>query len=369
MASLRSVELPEILPKLGQVTPFSGEDAKGISDLFVCALGFEDRCLAFPERLSASGYRAHLAVYAEYSTNRDDNRINLPALEEALRTFSSEIKGVATDDEDFVSRLRGIVEQLGGSDSQGHRPRVTLDISVAANRHVLQCMKALLEIDVWLRILYAEAATYHPTRQEYEGDRERWQSPESLGLERGVLKVESSKHHPGIHLDPIPDRILLFPGFKAERTRAVIANVDPSLLTSASDKLIWFVGKPLHEEDAWRREAMEEINGIPAAARRYEVSTFDYRESVRALETVYLESVGKYKLTLSPLGSKLQAVAAALFCHMHPDVRVMLTSPLEYNASQYSEGRKSLWKIDFGETPKLRQLLGSVGQLEIEDCS
>jgi hypothetical protein len=52
---------------------------------------------------------------------------------------------------------------------------------------------------------------------------------------------------------------------------------------------------------------------------------------------------------------------------MRQDISIVFAMPREYNALQYSEGCKGLWKIEFGELVDIRKVLDSVGQLEIVD--
>jgi hypothetical protein len=242
-----------------------------------------------------------------------------------------------------------------------------MDISVAANRLLLRCMKVLLEYDLNLRIIYSEAAIYHPTREEYDQDTARWQRDDLLGLERGVSSVTPSIDHPGHALDPLPDFLILFPSFKPERSRAVISYVDPSLLMNPGDKVVWLLGVPRLPEDGWRLDVMKRINAIGEAMPQYEASTFDYKDTLRVLERLHMEKSEGYTITLSPLGSKMQALATALFCYLHPDVRVIFSMPKEYNAAQYSEGCKNVWEIDFGAIDELRRSLDSVGTLRVEE--
>lgn len=368
MARLHKHQLADILPSLPAATPIDSQDVKGAppDDLFLCALGFEERCLTLPAFLAENGGRARRVVYFKYSTNLDDNEINLPSLEGHLRTLGGDVEAVDADALDFPSRLRSLLDRVMGEDRPAP-PRVTLDISVAANRLLLRCIQVLLEYDVSVRIVYAEAAVYHPTREEFESDPKSWAKDEHLGLERGVGDVLPSIDHPGHALDPLPDFLILFPCFKAERSKAVISFVDPSLLTNPDDKVAWMLGIPHEDADRWRIEAMRQINAIQEAARLHEVCTFDYRESLCALERLHGDLSERYRLTLSPLGSKMQALGTALFCYMHPDVRVVFSTPEEYNAARYSQGHKGMWKIDFGRLVALRRHLDSVGTLRIED--
>jgi hypothetical protein len=356
LANLKDISTLDV-GSLGSVPP---------EDLFLCALGFEPRCLTLPYQLKDAGYRASRAVYFKYATNLDDNRVNLPELETHLRVIGSKVEPMEADGTDFPRRLRGLLDSVM-SEAPRKPPRLTLDISVTANRLLLRCMKVLLEYDVRARIIYSEAAMYHPTREEYEQDPETWERDDRLGLERGVSSVMPSMDHPGNALDPLPDFLILFPSFKPERSRAVISFIDPSLLASPRDEVVWLLGVPHMESNRWRIDAMKKINAIEKSVPQYEVSTFDYKDTLRVLEDLHARKSETHTITLSPLGSKMQALGTALFCYMHPDVRVIFSIPKEYNAMQYSQGCAAIWEVDLGVLGELRRSLDQVGALRIED--
>ncbi len=328
MPKLHRIELSEVISELPDIQPFDpkSEPVERIDHLFLCALGFEDRCLTLPRLLAATGYRTESAVCLVYSTNQTENEVNREKLDGYLRTFARNVSFVDSDSPDFSNRLRGLVEGPKRK-SVRQRPRITFDSSVAANRLLITCMKVLMESNADVRVLYSEAATYHPTKQAYQESPEQWLADEALGLERGVSNVIVSRDHPGHHFDPLPDCVIVFPTFKVERTRAVINFVDPSLITGPEDRVSWLLGIPHLEEDQWRLEALRAINCIMAGSPEYQVSAFNYKETLTTLEGIHAKKLGKYKLSVSPLGSKMQALGASLFCYLHPDVRIVLAVP------------------------------------------
>lgn len=368
MARARIVALSEVAARIPEVVQFNAASVstQEEDDLFLCALGFEPRCLALPQMLANRGYQSRKAVYFQYATNPDDNEVNRPELVKHLSRISSDIQPIGADDPDFANNLRRLLEAVSRSVT-GEQTRVTFDMSATANRFVVTSMAVLLETDVSLRIIYSEAATYHPTEEEYVNSPENWQGDTVLGLERGVSEIRPSREIPGLHLDPLPDAVVLFPSFKAERSRAVISFVDPSLLTYRGDKVVWLMGVPHLNEHRWRLEALRILNDLGEEDVQYEVSTFDYKETLRILENIHGQMSDLYKMTLSPIGSKMQALGTSLFCYIHPDVRVVFAIPKEYNASQYSDGCRATWQVDFGYLPDLTRLLEKVGTLEVTD--
>jgi len=267
------------------------------------------------------------------------------------------------DEHDFTTQLRGQIEQVTAQ-VDAPPPRVTFDITAAANRLVMKAMNVLLHSDIRLRIVYSEAAVYRPTEQEYTKHGDLWGG---TGLELGVGDVVISPDHPGAHLDPLPDLVVLFPTFKPDRSRAAIDKIDPSLVTNPGDKVIWLLGVPRLEADQWRTEAMEKINEITGGAKKYLVSTFDYRETLKRLESVYRQHSYSHNLSISPIGSKMQALGTSLFHYLQPETRILFAIPKQYNAADYSTGCKATWQIDFGAVAELRSCLDRVGTLTIED--
>jgi hypothetical protein len=366
MAHVRVIELAEIIKALPDAAPLRLEKEQPVAadELFVCALGFEERCLTIPSQLAEGGYRARRAAYLEYGTNRDENSVNRPALKECLKRIARTVEVIQIDSLESAAEIRSI---LGGGFDTEELKRVTFDMSVASNRCVFRILGVLLSADCNLRLLYSEAKVYHPTKEEYARDPGRWSRDESFGIERGVSEVAASPEYPGRHLDPLPNSIIVFPSFKPDRARAAINLVDPALLTRPLNAVKWLLGVPHLPGDSWRLEAMRAINEISSDMPQFEVSTFDYKECLAILEQTYLTAQDSSNISLAPFGSKMQALAACLFCHLHPDVRVIFASPKRYDASQYSKGAKAMWEIDLGRVTALMGQLQRVGQIIIED--
>ena len=367
MVRVRKIELSTIIGKLPEIERFNPADdpALGVDDLFLCALGFEPRCLALPRMLAENGYRSKHILFFEYDTNVDENEVNRQELTECLNTISDDVQPLSLGDPDYPNELRRVLKSCS-DETSGADPRVTFDLSVAANRIVVTTLGTLFEARAYLNVLYSEAATYYPTEIEYTADPSAWKTESQLGLERGVGAVRPSGEFPGQHLDQLPDAIILFPTFKAERSQAVIDFVDPSLIGTQGEQIVWLVGVPPLPENQWRIEALKEINGLTENDFQHEISTLHYKETLSRLESIYQRLWDKYKLTLSPIGSKMQALGSSLFSYMHPDTRIVFAIPKEYNAAQYSDGWRETWRIEFGSLSDLRELLGSVGKLVID---
>lgn len=363
---IRRISLADIADRLPAPMEWGSTYKCPGGDLYICALGFEPRCLSVSDQMAKDGTRFEHCLYLEYMTNVDDNQRTLGPLKKNLEKLSESIHCLNADAEDFAAQMSGLLERLLSAGTPDRTLSVYLDISGFANRFVISTLRAILEARCNLVVLYAEANIYHPTEGEYRAEPLRWSDEDQLGLERGVSNVRISRAFPGAHQDQLPDCIILFPSFRATRSLNVVSAIDPAYLLESNPDIIWMVGVPHLPEDGWREDVMREVNRVGESSTSYSVSTFDYRESMRALERVYEENGGQRNFTISPLGSKMQAVGIALFCAYRDDVRIMESVPKEYNASSYSEGSKALWRIEFGGTDALCSALNTVGTLSME---
>lgn len=367
MSKLHEIKLMDVMPELPDINRFDAvRDLAARSDqLFMCALGFEDRAVCIPEQASeATDFRVSQAIYFEYSTNRADNEINRIRLESALQSYSGSIQSLQCDEDGFASKLRSA---LRSTCTAKDTPSIVFDISACSSGLLLLALKVLFEFDVSLRIVYSEAAVYHPTQEEYEDEPQKWIAEEGFGLAKGVGRVVPSSEHPGHRRDLLPEAVIVFPTFKPERTKAVVTYVDQALITKPGDRLIWIVGVPHLSEDSWRVDMMVDVNKIPKSAPLYKMTTFDYKKTLDVLERIYGPRDRTYHITVSPLGAKMQSLGLALFWYMRQDVSIVFAVPKEYNARQYSEGCKDTWQVDFGNLKLTRDVLDRVGQLQIVD--
>lgn len=366
MVYIHEVKLSELILKLPEIFPINVErDFSNREDaLFICALGFEDRCPGIPRIIAENdGYRCDEAIYFEYSTNREDNELNREELVKSLNNFTSLVTSMQCDSEEFSLTLRQMLRRLCTKEAN---PTITFDISVCTSKLLLIALKILFEFDVELRIVYSEADIYHPTPEEIKKNKDKWIHEEEFGLTRGVTDVFTSQEHSGYNLDGLQKAVIAFATFKPERTKAIISAIDESLLEEPADRVVWIVGRPHSHEDQWRTDLVRDINKIPVDSPSFEVSTFDYKETLKTLDNkIYKQHTYEYHYNISPLGSKMQSLGIALFHYVRPDVTIYFAIPKKYNASHYSEGCKETWIIDFGNLDKIRNLLNRVGMIEI----
>jgi hypothetical protein len=356
-------ELADSVAELPQIIPLQTQQLAD-ADLLICVLGFEERCLAIPRALVAGPMHASAAALCRYPTNPSDNEANGAALRQCLAEIAPELLPDLDVAGDLVAQLRTLIAE---HTRQGESTRVFLDVSVASNALIIRALSALLDADVELHLLYAEADRYRPTRNEYEARRDSPEGADQGQLAHGVLDVTVASEFPGRHAVTLPQRVIVFPGFDRDRVRAAVSQVDNDFIMDlARAPLTWMIGRPLHDEDSWRQEALIDLHDVPVDHERHFVNTFDYRETMYALEEVYRRFGVQSNISLVPLGSKMQAVGITLFCFARREIALVVSQPREYSAVAYSRGFRALWHLPLGRTSDISRSLRSVDTIRLE---
>src|SRR3954464_3168498 len=110
MAAIKVRELEEQIAKLPEIEQIDiSSELRGQSAaLFLCALGFEPRCLALPQSLTTAAFKCERAVYFEYQSNPLENDANRTALVSHLSSLSRSVESMDVDAPDFTHRLRSL---------------------------------------------------------------------------------------------------------------------------------------------------------------------------------------------------------------------------------------------------------------------
>lgn len=382
MVSLQVTELADILSLLPSVEPLDQVVSNRI-DLFVCASGFEPRVSAVADFLATGEYTVAKACYLTYRDNESENLQARGALLQALGRLTEDVFPIDGDEPDrgFWQSFNDVIDDLINSyHREGYsEPLVVFDVSSASTRLILSVLHVLYARNIRVTVAYSQALTYFPTAQEFEiaeEDEVNGQedgtpfSGDSLGLDYDVREIDFSVEYPGRHFDNLPDRVFVVAGFNGLRSKAALAFVDPALVIDhPNPRVTWIAGEPLEEADKWRIIAMLRVNGLldqgarPADVRI--VSTSDYRETLRVLGEAYASHFITERITVAPMGSKMQTVGVSIFCELYSDVRVVLTRPASHEGKHYSDGVRKIWGIDFGSVPDFRSLLSSLGEARL----
>lgn len=373
-------DLPEVGPWDGTCVPF---------DLFICALGFEERAPAISQQIAESCSRLEnrRALIFQYPGNELDNEKNKELLMDAVSSFCGHIEDAAAD---VPQGVRQAVRSAVFALPESRKHSVVFDISAASGNLILSVMYALIELRecIELQILYAEPQEYFPSRSRYESAPqaliEEALNPgdESSMVEFGVAEVELNELFPGVELESRPELVIAVPAFRTSRLVRCLQHLTDQPLASPAESVFWILGGPPSSTLQWRTSyqkqivntlmahlvGMEPTDGLAPKLNEnnHEVcSTLDYKDILRILMHQVDVRIGQ-SLSIVHMGSKMQAIGAALCLAARSEVRVCSARPQQFNASQYSRGVGAKWRLDLTRLEKIIDRLRKVGTLELQ---
>ena len=306
------------------------------------------------------------AVLLEFYPYAKKNR--MPDVREALS-----LAGLQVDDENIVAYDRFNPETF--EDRLGLRLRAigalraVVDISTMSKLEIILVLKVCSDLGLDVRVMYTEAETYGPSKQEFE------QAKESGQIHRPSLQVYSGIHGvirvsslSSTAMQGQSTAALVFMSFNDALTQVLLNTIYPG-------RLLLINGRP--PQHAWREEATAwihdqvrlewpednptvDVEGHTLPLPKRVVSTLDYRETVRMLIELYWQLSPTHRILLAPAGSKLQAVGSYIAKALHPDIHIEYPSPEGFQ-STYSDGIGAHWHLDFGN---LSELLRNISTAE-----
>lgn len=353
-------EFVESLPEPIRLEKYSITSPK--QSCFVGILGFETRCYAVAQSLSKEGFKADLCIMANYSQveMKEKNSINRDTLFEAMKNISRKDIPIELDHNDLGIKEdfgKSLLEKLalGGIDIESNNSHVFFDISVGSSRLLLEGLYALINTNINLTLLYSEVKNYRPFSDEYkdflkENEQSGVSSPEFLST--GIEKIDLLNSIPGRFADGRPTALIVFPSFTPLRIGSVIDDLSPNLVH-------WIFGIPHLVSNRWRIKAQEYYHH-PLIRQLHSVdfvSTFDYRETLWALNNFYIEKKKDFNILICSLGSKLQKVGQVIFHILRPDVGAVVSIPKLWDTNRHDETVRSIYVVPLGDCSKLRDEL------------
>lgn len=329
---------------------------------YIFAMGFEDRALAFPA-IAARSPNTKVAVGIQYTHSKGDNKEG-----EATRLFKSHktpfeiVKYSSKKAHEFEYKVRALCKGAFKDTSD-----VVVDISAMSKFLILVIIVVLLQEGKRVRIAFASACEYAPTKEKFESVLSQHGSQLTAFAGQpstGVSAILRSVCISSTRMQGQPVCAVAFTSFNEELIRHSVGTLNPH-------RLILINGIPPNPELRWRANATQEIhrklleeyaeeNPISSDTGLLErsVSTLDYRETVEELLRIRTRFGNYSRIIYFATGSKMQTVALALLKAVFSDVHIEYPTPDSYYFQEYSKGIGSLCTltIDQSSLDSVREL-------------
>lgn len=310
----------------------------------VAPAGFEDRCFSFLDKLITSNKSGSNVVGIEYEPFNPKNKKKEFESKGKSISLKNKIEWITYDrfnPENFYGDFKKIKELIDES------ANVIIDISGMSKYLIIILLDILKDFDKNVIVIYAEAKTYHPTKEEFES--EKRESPEIIPtfLTKGIYRVVLTTSLSSIVMQNAPLLMIAFPSFNYKELTALLNEMTPQYLIEIG-------GIPHKSHNYWRYDAIRLINQkIPKdfifkidRIVHKELNTFDYIETVSALDKIYKKFRYTHKCIIAPTGSKFQSIGVFFFKQLHPEVQVVYPVAEKF-VKEYTKGYEDIWMIKF----------------------
>ena len=311
------------------------EDVKiEAGEVLIACNGFEERSVEVVSKAAPMEGAPVRLVLVDYLPAYDENRKS-EMLDHAKR-LHSKIEGVVYDRRNPAGIGQTIVDLCGDADGY------LVDISGMSRLLIVQMLVALLETGRSVTVLYAEAEDYQPSLEEYKKGALSGEHQPSY-ISSGLWDIAATPELGSVAMLGEAIRLIAFPSFDPSHLINLVQELQPTYTDILE-------GLPPRKRNAWRKSAIAELNELSTrglSVERFDVSTLDYRETIRAVLDIYAKRSMFDRLVLSPTGSKMQAVAIGVLRAVLDDLQIVYPTPQYFVApDRYSVGSRKLYKLD-----------------------
>jgi hypothetical protein len=367
MPTLRDSNLHEVLASLNGWSDYEADDK---SDLFVAAVGFEDRASAcFVEWCKARRGQGGNALLIEYPFNKANNAVQDRKFFEAATDAGIQI---------FRQRYHRLAlygQAVSFFSEHAQNANILLDLSALASFAFYPLMSAIVDsaVQANLNICYAEATHYFPEETEWREFKEKFKSLDLVDRARlfdkyhfqskGVENVFESPNFPGRN-DSQPTTLVVAPNFSVERVNRMLSFAADNY-SANREECEWIIGMPPdREENGWRYDALWELFHEPT--RKRDACTLDFKDILIALQQIWEEANESRSLVVASVASKAQHLGTFMFLKMHSDIGLILCEPKQFTASKYSTGIGPKRQVSFGQISLWIELLQTWNRIIFE---
>lgn len=313
-------------------------------EIFVAAGGFEERVLAFPNMLPLCTDRHGKVFLLEYLPPNENNK-----LEEQQSAFRSKNYYLITipyhryAPETFDTPFRKNLEQLKAE-------AVCLDISGLSRFAIMIILDVVRELNLPLRVVYAESSRYAPSQEDFEAARAtKSQHLPTSFIHTGVYDVLHVPRLSSIRMQNRDTLLIAFDSFNEALCQALVNVINPS-------RFILINGQPPRMQLRWREEATAYVHKFLRSEWSVEddnfpvktTSTLYYQETYDLLVDLYWRFSASHRIILAPTGSKMQTLGSYLLRAVHNDIHVEYPTVQGFFSDKYSTGVRETWQLNFG---------------------
>ena len=319
------------------------------SGLLICAGGFEDRSIAFLKKLKISNCSFENSILLHYESLKENNESNCIYLKNRIFKISDKNPEIISVHADKPNQsFKKIKEKIDEIALKIINKTALIDISGMTHLWATTTIHACVSCGFETTIIYTEARWYFPLKQDEKKLLRAWREKDAKIYENYLQSTALKAIHilpefGGNYRPGHKTCLIVFAGHEPNRIEGLVDDYAPA-------RLIVLYGKSPHKEFKWRTQLSKDLHKDLFSKwhlREIEISTLQLDETLATLETEFQIIREHYDVAITPMGSKMQALAVYLFWRRHPEIQLVFTTPIKFNPDRYSRQsrRTFLYKI------------------------
>ncbi len=375
ICSLKTEAFSDISASFPKRQPFEKNTPEHL-DLFIMAKGFEERILKIPAELIERSIISSSTkiLIGNYKTNVDDNNKRFSQLSE----LTSDFQFNEFDAENPAITKRTISSAINATINNIDKPVVGVDISGSSSTLIFSILNTLFteKSDIYIWIFYAEAKNYFPDADNNNALKLAQNcSGGQSNRDYGASEIMYHDHFRGIQGDNRESFVIGVPSYSLDRFQRCVQHLGDDIINITQKVFALILPSTTDTHHAHRSDDI--LNHVRKfflndneSARIFspdlhQCDVENYDNITRTLIEIADINFGR-NITLIHFGPKLQSVGASLALLARPEIRLLMSRPTNFNATEYSNGVGNIWSIFFQNPKKLIKKLQTIGHIRIQ---
>jgi len=294
------------------------------TEIFVGCSSFEERCLGTIKKLSPEYHytKAFIFIYDKPDKEREKHTQKITEILKDKGLFET----IIASESDPILSIKNLIRELKTIQLTSNKLTISIDITTFTKKHLMLLLNYFDKNNLFdiTRIFYSEPKKY--TANLY------------LPMSFGILPIYTITGFVTTQSLNKRNLLAIFLGYEGDRAMALVNNFEPN------ETILIIPDPPYHPEWKGRTEEMNKnLIEIIGADKVESIDSLNPHLMLEKLENLFGIN-GKYDLrnyhcSISPLGTKPQALGLYLFWRQHKGkFSIVYAPPCKHNESFYSKG-------------------------------
>ena len=293
------------------------------TDMYICAMGFEDRSLISNENLAHNNFKTKHTLCIKYNEYENENEFHKNDLEKIWNVFSNNFEYIDYDRKNRINETNKLYKKL--ESLKNNTNSITINISSLHTYLQIWILNYAFNNYNKIHIIYTQAKEYADQTQ-----RDSYTS--------GIDEIFTMSEFSGAFLPGYSSLLIAFLGYDFNRANSIDEHVESfkKIGILPSEMLNSESGKILCDKHKYNFNDGESLSYI---------SIFDFEKMIHELEKIRIKNIENSNITIALNGSKLHSLFALLFVKKYQDIQLLMSSPLFYHPRRFSFGSINTFEL------------------------